>query len=460
MRRKQPSLKRRITVSVILLYVFVLLALPALLMWISASNSPDVILMDPVVNKDIAQSIVVTADGLQLLPTDRLDAVLKQWPDFWFLVSDMEGRQFRFGPVPDVYEALQPLFPKLTMGDVRALADAPELHARFEKVEVIGGTYSILSGGGGFVPEWVATGLVIAFLLFWPILLLIVFTIVLVPLLVSRMFSGVVQIERQASAIDFEQRGARLQLAGVPREISGLVVAVNNALERLDAGYEVTQRFFASAAHELRTPIAILQVRIDSLPDGEEKEQLKRDVARLSLMASALLDIERLRQSQPEFTPVDLVALAEKVLGDLAEKAIAQGYEVALDAPFEKVMVDGEPLSLERLLTNLFQNAIQHGGRRGQITVRVLKSGGIEVQDAGDGVPPELVERIFEPFFRVHPHGEGAGLGLKLTRDIAELHGGSVKVYDVEPGGALFYVALPLSTRQAATEKSAQIIPL
>src|SRR5439155_15300581 len=134
---------------------------------------------------------------------------------------------------------------------------------------------------------------------------------------------------------------------------------------RLDQGYARHKRFVADAAHELRTPIAILSTRLESLPSGPDKTRLIEDAARLATLAEQLLDIQRLDRCGHPFAPIDLVSVAQGVAADLAPLAIAAGYELALDAPTTPVEALGDAAALERALTNLVQNAIQHGPRRG-----------------------------------------------------------------------------------------------
>ena len=267
-------------------------------------------------------------------------------------------------------------------------------------------------------------------------------TIIATPLVVRKTFASVGAAAARAEQIDVDRRGTRLPLKQVPREIVPLVVAVNDALGRLDEGYEQQKRFFANAAHELRTPIAILQTRLDGLPASAEKARLLEDVARLSTLADQFLDLQRLNH-QFALVPVDLVEIGRQVTSDLAPLAIAAGYEPAFETEDEQIEVIGDRSALERAVTNLVQNAIQHGGRRGSITVHVNRLTGITVTDEGTGIPSEDRERIFEPFHRLHTGGRRLGLGLNLVQEIVRLHSGEVHVLDGPTGGAAFRIMLP-----------------
>jgi signal transduction histidine kinase len=205
------------------------------------------------------------------------------------------------------------------------------------------------------------------------------------------------------------------------------------------------QRFMADAAHELRTPIAILQTRLELLPDTEQNSRVLLDVARLSSMADQLLDLQRMDLAAPNFQRVDLVDLASNVAGDLAPLAIAAGDEIVFESEVDRMQVLGDAGALSRAVTNLVQNAIAHGGENTKITIKVCQDGRLEVTDTGPGIEPSQREEIFEPFHRVVPLRHGAGLGLSLVRDIVQRHGGRVVARSGEEGGALFEIVLPLA---------------
>ncbi|MGO7427093.1 sensor histidine kinase, partial [Rhizobium ruizarguesonis] len=151
------------------------------------------------------------------------------------------------------------------------------------------------------------------------------------PLVVRRSLVGIDQAALQADTIDIDQRGGRLSEHDIPEEIAPLVHAVNRALGRLDEGYERQERFLTDAAHELRTPIAILNTRIGSLPHSSIKTDLLEDAARLAVLTEQMLDLQRLKQGKVQFTKVDLGQLARKVIIEMAPLAFAAGYTVQLD---------------------------------------------------------------------------------------------------------------------------------
>lgn len=224
-----------------------------------------------------------------------------------------------------------------------------------------------------------------------------------------------------------------MPLDRVPSEIAPLVVAINDALRRLDEGYERRELFLANAAHEIRTPIAILQTRIESFAAGPQTVRLLEDVKRLSTLADQLLDVERLTHAAAPRTQLDLVDVARRVTADLAPLAIAAGYDIGFEDTVDQFTMAGDEGAFERAIANLIQNAIQHGGRNGRITVRVTASE-ISVLDNGPGVPAADRERVFEPFYRLNGNTRGAGLGLNLVREVARRHGARVVIADAAVG--------------------------
>ena len=402
----------------------------------------------------LRDAVVRQADGgLALAKTGDLARLREDAPDLWFVIRDKQGRELKEGTVPADYAAIVAdigLIQQMRLGEDQPGIDKPD--AVLKWVESAAGRVQILTGTQGHM-SWQH--------LFWGVslssatvigplfVLMALVTLIVTPIVVRRALKGLGAAAMQAERIDIAQRGVRLPLSGVPAEILPLVKAVNDALVRLDNGYERHQRFLADAAHELRTPIAILTTRIASLPSGAEKSRLLEDANRLAVLTGQLLDFQRLDQQDKPTTAVDLAALAQRVIVDLAPLAFAAGYEMDFKADDGPILINGDQTSLERALTNLVQNAIDHGGRRGTISVRVDRGGRIEVCDEGDGIPVAETERIFEPFHRLRQDGRGAGLGLNLVREIVRLHGGHIAASNNRTGGACLEIDLPLASRQA-----------
>ena len=318
--------------------------------------------------------------------------------------------------------------------------------ARLKRVETSAGNVQVITATQGRLTGAKAlfmTSLAFLGIALPGLLLMGTATFIATPMIVQRAFRGLDTAADEARRIDIHQRGARLPVERIPLEVVPLVTAINDALARLDQGYVRHKRFVADAAHELRTPIAILNTRLESLSPGPDKTRLLEDAARLATLAEQLLDIQRLDRCGHPFTRLNLVAVAQSVAADLAPLAIAAGYELALDAPATPIETIGDAAALERALTNLVQNAIQHGPRRGTIGIRVSGPASIEVTDEGAGIPADQREQIFEPFYRLTPLDRGAGLGLNMVREIVLLHGGHISVADGAIGGACFRMSLP-----------------
>lgn len=396
----------------------------------------------------LKEALVREAGGaLVLQSTPELVRLRTEAPDLWFVIRDQQGQRLSEGSVPQDFAPILDVLENVNQArlarDPARREGRPDALVRWERsaagdVQILSGTQGNLSLGR--LVAGVSAGYLTVIL---PLLVLMALTALAVtPWVVRRALRGLGEAAMQAQRIDVEQRGVRLPADRMPDEVAPLVHAVNDALARLDEGYEKQQRFLIDAAHELRTPIAILTTRLSSLPPGAEKARLLEDAARLSTLAGQLLDRQRLDQRHP-FPRLDLVELAQRVMADLAPLAFAAGYEMSFDSDAGHLEVRGDPTSLERALTNLVQNAIEHGGRRGTIAVRVLRPGRIEVSDDGSGIPAGEREQIFEPFRRLRADGRGAGLGLNLVQEIMRVHGGDVAVVGSASGGACFRMSFP-----------------
>lgn len=386
---------------------------------------------------------------LTISPTPAMMRLRMTVPDLWFIVRDRQGQQLLEGSPPSRFARIGAALDEV--GNARMgwnLGDPPRPPALMRWIGSPAGEIQVLTGPGGEAPlSWLVQGVLVVFASFvLPALFVMALaTFIATPLVVGRSFAGLDAVAAEAECIDIERQGTRLPTALTPVEVTPLVNAVNRALQRLDDGHSRRRRFLADAAHELRTPIAILQTRLETLPDTDQRSRLLEDNARLAVMAEQLLDLQRLEGGRGVFVPLDLVAIGRQVAIDLAPLAIAAGYELAFETEAERICAIGDAAGLERALANLVQNAIQHGGRRGTITIAVGKGRTVDVMDEGPGIAFAERERIFEPFTRLAHRDRGAGLGLHLVREIILLHGGEIAVLD-RVGGACFRLTLPEST--------------
>ena len=240
------------------------------------------------------------------------------------------------------------------------------------------------------------------------------------------------------------------------KELNRLSVSYNRMLERLSAAFEIQRQFTANAAHELRTPLALMQVQLDlyhsnSHPDNDaDTVQMIKMVTeqndRLNKMVKTLLDMSEL-QTVGRDDEIILDALVDEVLEDL--EPLAEGKNIRLIGKCKDITMVGSDILIYRLVYNLVENAIKYNHSGGQVTVtadRKEKHVYLSVEDTGAGIPEELKERVFEPFFRVDKSRSrelgGVGLGLALVREIVRVHDGSITVKSNPSGGTIFEVVL------------------
>lgn len=441
-----PSLRVRLTWRMVAMQALVLMAFTSVVAIPIFALVREEQGLDESVIEHIAESIQRNAaGGLELVIDDDAAENLADFPLMWFYATDIERNSVQMGGIPETVDDLLEDLPRLNSANFADIGPAEAPAAIMRRHDSDAGPLWIITGGGpeiGFKSFFTTFG---DALFLGLLFLLTLVSFLVIPFIVTRQLRGVADVAAEADRIDVDQRGIRLSSAHVPEELHSLVGAVNAALQRLDDGMERRQRFLADAAHELRTPIAILQTRIELLPEGDERSRLMLDVARLANLANQLLDLQRLDADLSIFRPVNLVDLAAQVTADMAPLAIAAGDEISFDAEVETVTVSGDAASLSRAIVNLIQNAVVHGGRKAEIRIGVGRDGSLRVADTGPGIAEQHRQSIFEPFNRVVPIDQGAGLGLSLVRDIITRHNGRITVGDAPGGGALFEISLPLA---------------
>ena len=238
------------------------------------------------------------------------------------------------------------------------------------------------------------------------------------------------------------------------KELNQLSVSYNKMLDRLSEAFEVQRQFTANAAHELRTPLALMQVQLDSYhstkhPDNDAStnqtiQMVTEQNERLTKMVKTLLDMSELQTIARDET-IALDDLIEEVLVDL--EPLAQEKNITLINECNAVTLSGSDILIYRLVYNLVENAIKYNRINGSVTVKAFAKDNhiyLTVADTGNGIPEDLKERVFEPFFRLDKSRSrelgGVGLGLALVHEIVRVHDGSIQVKDNPSGGTIFEV--------------------
>ncbi|MBU8545570.1 MULTISPECIES: sensor histidine kinase [Roseomonadaceae] len=439
---RPPSLARRMTIGLISFHsVGILLLLLSQPLVFASPGSLREWFATEQATRLLAESLRRDARGvLVFAPTLAMEAYMQATPEFWFGASDGTARVLGGRGLPPVG-----LWPG-EGGTLGARAELPvgvaiDIWTEGRRVgALIGGQRGSLSAGiWAWVTEWLG---------YWlkAVAVISVCTSLVTWWLVGFLLRPIRAAAAAASRLVPGQHQVLLPVAGVPGEILPLVTAANAAFDRLEKEHERQRRFIANAAHELRTPIAILSLRLDELPEGATRQRLRLDLRRLALLADQLLDLERMQHAQAEVgavavQPVEMVGLAREVVAEIVPLALDSGSDIAFHSAVPRWVIQGDPPSLRSVLLNLLGNALAHGGPGVQVELRIGVDGVLEVADHGKGVPAEARERVFEAFQRAGG-GTGAGLGLYIVREVLRAHGASIELRDGNPG-AVFRLRFP-----------------
>lgn len=260
----------------------------------------------------------------------------------------------------------------------------------------------------------------------------------------SRAMRPLRQASNAAQSIGPTRTDIRIPSENIPSEIRPLVEAVNQAFDRLDHGFQVQREFTADAAHELRTPLAILRTRLDTLADSALKRDLQRDIDGMSRIVSQLLEAAELDAIALVPTErADLRAVCSDIVEMMAPLALKQGQNIALTGSDSPIWVRGNTEMLRRAIRNLVENALNQTAPRATVEIEVSEEGRVSILDDGPGIAPAEHELIFQRFWRRDRRRAGsAGLGLSIVRRVVDAHGGTISVSNRPNGGANFTIQL------------------
>jgi signal transduction histidine kinase len=263
-------------------------------------------------------------------------------------------------------------------------------------------------------------------------------------LTIRRSLAPLNALATQAAKIDPGHSTLRLPSAGIPKEILPLVSSVNNVLDRLDEGLRQQREFNANAAHQLRTPLAVLGANIDTMTDSGVAAKLRYDVEVMSRIVNQLLLVARLETLNIRLDErLDLCLTARQAAENLGPIAISTHKMLEVEEPAAPVFIRGNGFVVNIAISNLIENALNHSPPGKAVRIRVTSGPSVEISDSGPGIPAEFREKIFERFWRGEASKEGAGLGLAIVRRIMHALNGTVAVADARDGGAQFTLQFP-----------------
>jgi len=296
----------------------------------------------------------------------------------------------------------------------------------------------------GFTPLLPALGKELLEHVALPLVPLSVLLLVFNLAMVRRMLVPLEQAVGDANRLDPTQPGQRLQLPDSPDEVRVLLGAVNRALDRMEESMLLLRQFTADAAHELRTPLAVMTLAIGQLPDGTARRKLAEDASAMARLVNQLLDLARadaLDARPAASTALD--AMAGAVVAHLLPLAISRGRSIAYVASGAPVVL-GDSEVLERALRNVVQNAIAHSPVGSVVEVAVGPGPQVTVRDHGPGIAVALRSKVVQRFWRADRSASaGAGLGLAIADAIMRAHGGRLVIDDADGGGASVALVFP-----------------
>ncbi len=448
-RAQAPSLERPLLLRLSLLYVLAFIGTSAgylALGW--DDRRAEIGLMMGELAEEIGASVTAGAHGqLMLRLTPDLERRVARFADRGVVVTDLATNRQIAGAdgfeVPSINAATEPLDGEFAFLSPRGRWR----YAAFRTVKTKLGTMrvTVVKGDNPLfdVLIWARHELMDETLpTFVPMLIA---TLAITWLTVRRVLRPLHAVSAEARAIGVDGGETRIRTATVPQEILPVVAAANAALARLGEALRQQQRFTASAAHELRTPLAVLRARVESSVEPAAAPALLSDIDRLGRTVDQLLTMARFEARQlPLDDMVNVVALARDCIARIAPLVLAAGKDIVLDVPEGRSLtLRGNGEVVERAICNLVENAVRFTPAGSEVAVRIGPGIVVEVRDHGPGIDPTMRELLFKPFVRGAVGGGAAGLGLAIVAEAAAMHGGHVSAQTHPEGGAVFRLVLP-----------------
>lgn len=282
-----------------------------------------------------------------------------------------------------------------------------------------------------------------------PMLPLVLLSLFVTTISVRRSLRALVSAATRADEISALERGERLDIGQLPAEASHFASAINRLLDRVADLVSAQRHFIARAAHELRTPLSIMMLELGHLKDPSAK-RLEADVREMSGIVDQLLALARMNAAEkPKMTPVDISTVVRELVGRMMAWAEKDGHSLTFEAHRTEPVI-GDETSIRDATRNLIENAVKHTPAGTQIRIEVAQDGTIIVEDSGPGIGSHSPEELQLPFRKGSTKGEGAGLGLAIVRQAAELHGGRLSIEPSQLGGTRFAISFPSPVGQIA----------
>jgi signal transduction histidine kinase len=395
----------------------------------------------------VARALSVSPDGrITMDLTPALKAEFSEaYGRYFYAVLDPAGKAL-FSSGPGVTQVF-PIEPSVVLPEVREVELANKIIWGVTVPDNVSGRPVLIQVGedlshrDALTDDIVANFFVRVGWITLPILLLLLTADIII---FRRAVRPLIQASQDAQNIGPMRTDIRIPTGDIPSEILPLVEAVNQALDRLERGFRMQREFTADAAHELRTPLAILRARLETLTDTRLRHELNDDIDSMSRIINQLLEVAELDVvvlAQSDQT--DLTSVGSEVVQAMAPLALRQNRSLALTGASDAVWVRGNAEMIRRAIRNLVENALRHTPTGTTVEVNIDGNGGVHVSDEGPGVPFAERELIFQRFWRRDRRRiGGAGLGLAIVRRIVDAHDGTVAVTDGAAGGAVFSIRL------------------